>query len=637
MGNQVKNGRNYKNNIIKLSLNSFSTNSAIHDNFSSCNNKKIKNFEKYRKMNEPNFSKVFPFEKISNISENKQLYNNNNINSINKESIKTINKNSIYSEKNKIILLSSYSLKTITKRKNNIFIKNNIQHDKPINKIIHNELHSKKNNSNQKDLKNIDKEKSQKPKKLICDIFKEFNKQKKSTIKYNRNKFIDMKQMDSMNNNKDNKDNKSSVNSSKFINFDIINEKISIIDGIDSMNLYDKNNNINHQKKDNKNDNNQKDNIYEIEFEDYIKKLNLEEVNIDEELLERPLLYRNNILLEKNSGKKINDIFKSTYNIKKNRNSDLIISDKNSKTNKIIKKEKINKFYNFKTNNRQKNKIQTKNKINNIYKYPYSNQSGRGLYFNEKKNISTSPNSKLKFIFRNNKNNLVNINESSSISNKKKLSKRKENQNLYMDYLNFKKIINDKINKKNNIQLTDLLLTTKSKNINIKSKIFFQTSNNSINFKRNKSELSSKYKYNNRHKDIYRSVNLSNDKYKNISGNLYELNTIKNKKLKILKNNNSDSGDLHIRNKNLRKGEIKNLKINIYINKKSSSNDNIFDKLIDSQRSLNKLNKIDKNEIKSLLYSNNNTINNKNKSYKNNVKKMKNMKSYYNVYESSYV
>ena len=32
MGNQVRNGRNYKDSIIKLSINSFSTNSAIHDN-----------------------------------------------------------------------------------------------------------------------------------------------------------------------------------------------------------------------------------------------------------------------------------------------------------------------------------------------------------------------------------------------------------------------------------------------------------------------------------------------------------------------------------------------------------------------------------------------------------------------------
>ena len=42
----MRNGRNYKDNIIKLSLNSFSTNTAINnDNLSANNSKKLKNFK----------------------------------------------------------------------------------------------------------------------------------------------------------------------------------------------------------------------------------------------------------------------------------------------------------------------------------------------------------------------------------------------------------------------------------------------------------------------------------------------------------------------------------------------------------------------------------------------------------------
>ena len=396
MKNLAKNGRNYKNNIIKLSLNSFSTNSAIHDNFSSINSKKLKNFEKNRKINEPNISKAFPSEKTSNISENKKSYNNgNNKNSINKESIKTVHKNSINSQKNLIILLSSYSLKEIPKKKGKNVIKNNLQNNKPNNKNIHNELYSKINNSGEKKLKNNEKEECHRSKKLICDIFKEFNKQKKSPNKNNRNKYIELMQMNSIQYTKDNQDNKSSIKSSKFINFDIIDEKISFIDGLDVMNLYDKkNNNKNQQQKDSQNENN-----YEMEFEDYIKKLNLEEVNIDKELLERPLYYKNIIKFGKNSEKKINDNCKCSYNSAKPQNLNYLNNNKNTKLNKdnnYNNKEKIKfnfdkKFNNYKNNNKLyysvKSKEKNKNKIknNNICNYLYCTQSRRNINFNEKK------------------------------------------------------------------------------------------------------------------------------------------------------------------------------------------------------------------------------------------------------------
>ena len=189
MGNQVKNGRNYKNNIIKLSLNSFSTNSAIQDNISSYNNKKIKYIKSPNKLNEKYFSKIFPFENIGKNIKNNQL-NKTNINSLNKESINN-SKNTIISQKNNIIFLSSYSLKTRKlKKKNNINIKIDKNNKTNINnKFVHNELDSKINSTkNQNNLKNITKENYKKSKDLkkdsLYDTQNILNKQKNNEIRY---------------------------------------------------------------------------------------------------------------------------------------------------------------------------------------------------------------------------------------------------------------------------------------------------------------------------------------------------------------------------------------------------------------------------------------------------------------------
>ncbi len=173
MGNQVKNGRNDKNNIIKLSINSFSTNSAIQDNISSYNNKKIKYIKSPSKLNEKYFSKIFPSKNKGKNIKNYQL-NKTNINSLNKESINN-SKNTIFSQKNNIIFLSSYSLKTRKlKKKNNINKKLDKNNKTNINnKFVHNELDSKINiPKNQNNLKNIKKEKYKKSKDLKKRIIK---------------------------------------------------------------------------------------------------------------------------------------------------------------------------------------------------------------------------------------------------------------------------------------------------------------------------------------------------------------------------------------------------------------------------------------------------------------------------------
>ena len=109
----MRNGRNYKDNIIKLSLNSFSTNTAINnDNISAYNNKKLKNLKNIGFTEENYFSKILQSEQINTYNKKSVL---NNIN-INKEYLKN-SRNGVNSQKNKIIFLSSYSSK---KKKQNL-------------------------------------------------------------------------------------------------------------------------------------------------------------------------------------------------------------------------------------------------------------------------------------------------------------------------------------------------------------------------------------------------------------------------------------------------------------------------------------------------------------------------------------
>lgn len=295
MGNQVRNGRNYKDNIIKLSLNSFSTNSAIHDNLSSFNDKKIKNIKNFGKFEEKYFSKIIPTEKI-NIYNKKSQLNNNTNNYTNKENYQTNSRNDLFSQKNKIIFISTYSSnanKLNNNKFNNKSSKNEIKNKGAnINKTIFTEY----NNTNIIN-KNINKFQNQNSnKEFLYSIFnnKNIQNEKKKILNLNLNEIDSLNYIEN--------ENQSSINSSKFINFDIVNENISNIDGLELTESSKKNINYEITKKNyDKNQNNnkpKKECCYEKEFEEYIKKLNLGDVNIDRELFERPLFY--------NRSKKIN-------------------------------------------------------------------------------------------------------------------------------------------------------------------------------------------------------------------------------------------------------------------------------------------------------------------------------------------
>ena len=644
MGNQVRNGRNYKDNIIKLSLNSVSTNTAINnDNNSAYNNKKLKNFKNIGFTEENYFSKILQSEQINAYNKKSAL---NNIN-INKEYLKN-SRNIINSHKNKIIFLSSYSSKInlpnkkditknypspkyINKEENNKTIyteinKNKYNYSNIINnhKIIHN---NKNNNIN----RNLNKE-------LLYDLLDKYIDKNINNNNINQKKKIDSKYCAENTNEK-----KSSINSSKFINFDIINENESIIDGIELTNHSIKNfeNNNNNNNYNCKNIN--KDRFYEFEFEDYIKKLNLEEeVNIDRELFERPLFYnRSKKIKSKANHNKIKNNFKTSkcdYNFlsKKIKNNKCNISNysccvkKNSLRNslndnngsKSNKKKYFDKKNYFMNNSNNQNKIKRNNKVQD-FSVNSRAESKHIFDFNKKKDKIEPPNSNSKLLISNN---IYNINNS------------KKKEIFHKDYFNFKNIIKKNFNNINNFQITDFLLTTKQRFSKNNSQRNFQKSAN-ISLKRIKSDTSSKIDSPKKGKKLYRqgrngifckylksnfnSANLS--KINNIytTGNSFENNMSSNniidedinkknyKIIRILKNKNNlnnnvyndKNKDIKIINSGTKKIiNIKNKKYNNsidkikckFINKRSVSSNNIFDikgcknKIIVKNNNLNK-------------------------------------------------
>ena len=493
----MRNGRNYKDNIIKLSLNSFSTNTAINnDNLSANNSKKLKNFKNVG-FTEENYP---PFKQI-NCCNKKSVFNNINTN---KEYIKN-SKNVINSQNNKIIFVSSYSSKINNSNKKHI-IKNNIsqklnnnnkeynntktiftQIDKNKHKIINN------NHSNNINKNNINKEK-------LYDILDKFNYKNDNNNNINRKLNIDSKYSVENTNEK-----KSSIKSSKFINFDLINENESIFDGIELTNYFIKN----VENKNNNNYNNLKDGFYEIEFEDYIKKLNLEEVNIDRELFERPLFYnRSKKINSKPNTNKLKNYFKTSNcdsnflskKIKKNKcNKSIYINNikKNLLRNSLkenngtkSKEKKLNKKNNLinESNKQNKDKYKIKEKINKIKNFSLNsdNKSKRifDLYKKQDKIGLSNSNSKLLI-----SNNLYNINYTNKEINKNNNSSKKED--MHKDYFNFKKIIKNNFNNINNFQITDFLLTSKQGLPKKNPYINFQKSVN-ISLKKINSDVSSR-------------------------------------------------------------------------------------------------------------------------------------------------
>ena len=614
MGNQVRNGRNYKDSIIKLSINSFSTNSAIHDNLQSYN-ERIKNFRNLSKLEEKSISKKFPTEKITNYNYNKKTVLTN----INKENLKVNSRNDNISQKNKKIFLFSNSSQVFKQKKHNIInisSKKEIKNKENNKKTIQTEF-DKNNYINKNRISNLNKNKN-----LNKELLNEVLKNQNNIESINKNKKLLNLNVDSLYDNE--KEKKSSLNSSKFINLDILNEKISIMDGLELTNQ----SNIN---KNNNNDLN-KDSCYEIEFEDYIKKLNLGNVNIDRELFERPLFYnRSKKLNANNSSNKVKNCFKKIDNflpnkiglsnlnysknyslrnsLKKNSRSKMNeLPNKNiSQNTQINTNKKIGIF--FTSNKRLNNNLITNNKIDNISRFPLNINNKSSLQLNYKKEIIKLSHSNSKLLISKNLNNKMTnnlINENSFLK-EKCISKKK--RNIHKDYFDFKKFIQKNFYNKSNLRTADfLMLSEKNKNTHSQKNIA-KSSNPSLKKiksdtssgiespsyrkkdKKGRNDILSKYS-----KNKFQSANLSQSNNMYTNGNSYENNILtKNIDNKINKNNykiirifrnknnrNISDKKTSTNKNNMKIKEIKNynnsinrIKFNNFINKRCCSSDNI--------------------------------------------------------------
>ena len=381
MGNFNKKGRNVNKNLFKLTSNSISTNSAFSDEF--IQNSIQKNIKQ-------NFSSSHTYN-----SESKKVnYSPNIRRNINISNI--FDKNNIKTEKNKIIDLSLHPLNK-KKSKHNIspFLSLNNKYGNKNLKIIglYTEYDST-NNNNKNFIKNtyLFKREEKNNKKRIDIIFyksKEKYERYKKLLKYDEFFLF-------------NANNKVSIESSKFINYDIIKEKTSDLT-LKSTSYYA----FKNQLKEKNIEQNEKN--FEIEFEDYIEKLNSGNFNIDKELSERPLLY-----LMKKYKRKLNynksykyfvqneneETIKSLFNENrfnnsnkiKNRFSSIIniLNSKKLKRHEII----LEKIKHHHINDKKYKNIIFNNNKNNINKISCIIKTENNL----KTELSTSANSKSNFL-----------------------------------------------------------------------------------------------------------------------------------------------------------------------------------------------------------------------------------------------
>ena len=449
-------------------------------------------------------------------------------------------------------------------------------------------------------------------------------------------------------------------NDSKFINFDVINDNSELYD------LSKIDDDLILNEKENKDINDE----YEYEFEEYIKKLNSKNINIDKQLNERPLF--SPFML--NSDKKGKDSKKVNNDISK------IIKNKINKRNK--KKDYFNDL-----------KINQKNKAIKIF------ETTNSLYVNKNDYLSTNQRSKSKSKNTNEKTvssntNITNIENNNSSSRQKKiilvdfnkinkqyLNKEKIKKNLKLPKINKKRIdslsntifgkenkkeekkkclsnnsrkINRMLTERRNIHeiiqknnLTNLILDsnkTKTKNRNLKknknihislSQTFemkkpngnlykcqsssFITNNDD---KKNKNKISKVFNKFNPMKEI---TNIRNLKLTNSCSNLFSQY---NKIIFCNKNRN-------LSNKRTNKNSQNFINLNYYkISPTSQCNKKVKEKkLYIKKKYKTNLNSNEKSKNNYINTSNETTIfnNKKNKESKNNINKVKKMKN--NNYE----
>ena len=379
MGNTIIRGRNSKDNLFQYSSNSTSTNSFNYENIIQSPNKINLKQNFYRKYKYNSESKALKYH-----SRNNNLINFSKING----------KNNINSGKNKIIDLS---LETLNRRKhkyNNYNMKlsqgmktrnKNININKK-QKIIglYTEYDSKFNNKNIRiQEKFIFKNQGNNIKRIDIKFFK-------TTENVNRFKnILNKEERDS------NINNKTSLESSRFINYNIIKEKTSDLTFKSTLNITNRNqlkNQIYNQFELNN----------EVEFEEYIAHLNSEDFNIDKELIERPLFnlmkqyqFHSNLnkqkkLCQKSEGDETQKSILYENNLANNKKNKIkihslihIFNSKKMKKHKIFL-DKINKRYNFDKKNKIISNTDDKHKFDILIKNEY----------NHKTELSTSANSK---------------------------------------------------------------------------------------------------------------------------------------------------------------------------------------------------------------------------------------------------
>ena len=379
-------GRNNNYSLNKLSLNSTSTNSFISDEKLK-HKRKINSYKNLVKENNYYFDnfiinndklKIIEKNKIINLSCNKNDKSENNC-ELNLSQKIYIDKK--FKNKKKLINLYTEYDSKINLNENNKIIDNN--------KFF---INNKTKNYNEK-------------------IGFKFSKMKENI---QRTKYMKLNDINLFYIN-----NKASLESSKskFINFDIIKERTSFIESLTNtkktyLDNINKNNLIKIKE-------NKSMEFIEIEFEDYIKKLNSGNFNIDRELKERPLFQLINkyeLNLRFHSLNKISkDVrnyskLKTKLNIRKNNSLNSKNMNNKKANNKNTSLRKINKDGKKKSNKIILDKINNKNNSASKYRIINTrNEIHKNIYLNKSENnykteLSTSSNSKSKLLINNNNN-----------------------------------------------------------------------------------------------------------------------------------------------------------------------------------------------------------------------------------------
>ena len=302
--------------------------------------------------------------------------------------------------------------------------------------------------------------------------------------------------------------NKNLEDDSKFINFSIINDysdifNISKLDNDINNNIY-----LNERKKD----------IceYEYEFEDYINNLNMNKMNIDKQLHERPLSSYRSIL---NSATK--------YKINKKNNN--IINIKNN----AIQKKNINLDKIF---------LNDINNLGQIDKYRVVNRNEKKECFNDLKiDIKKKP---IKIFETSNNRNINKIKYFDKHISDQKLNNKILNKKSFSSNENISK----KESKNNIIYYKDKnIINIQTNKIKKKNKFFISNNNSTRNTSHYEKTINNKIENNNNKKDLMNNKNIlmktnENFKKKNIKINQKQkekliIKKIENSKIKNVNNN----------------------------------------------------------------------------------------------------